>query len=169
MSPDFPKKTGGATASEVWGYTTREITHITGTPRSDILGEDATLEAGTGARKAKIDALLGSATEIEGTLTATGLEQDLVSTTDNKLHVIDGHIDLTPLQAGDTVVVKQYFKVKSGGQFIEYAEETYNDVQTQPDLHISTNYGKYGIRITLTQTGGTNRSYDYMFAKLVKT
>ncbi len=51
--PDFPKK--GATAAEVWAESARTITALTGQPRTDLLGEDATFEAGTGVRKAKID------------------------------------------------------------------------------------------------------------------
>ena len=56
--PDFPPR-GGATASEVWGYATRELTGITGTPRTDLVGANERLDTHgyTAARAAKIDNL----------------------------------------------------------------------------------------------------------------
>lgn len=57
--PDFPK-VGGASAADVWGYSARTITALTGQPRTDLMGEDASFEGGTGTRKARIDATISS-------------------------------------------------------------------------------------------------------------
>jgi hypothetical protein len=190
--PDYPR--GGA-AADVWGYATRTltgltgqprtdlvgadnniwanatrtITGLTGQPRTDLLGEDASLEAGTGTRKAKIDSLLGTVTEVEGTVTLTGSEQTLISTSDNKSHVVTGQIDLSNMASGDTVEVIQYMMVKSGGTFRAYADEVYTGAQTLPLLNINTKKGKYGVKVTIKQTGGTYRTVDYLFEKEMKT
>jgi len=167
--PDFPRTGGGATAAEVWAFATRQLTGITGTPRTDLLGEDATFEAGSATRKAKIDALLAAATETEGTLTADGTEQQLIATSDNKMHSIEGDIDFTNMAGGDTVVIRLYFKLKVAGGWVKYGEETYTGAQSLPDLHITTKAAKYGIRLTLQQTGGVFRNFDYILEKLIRT
>jgi hypothetical protein len=153
----------------IWANATRTLTALTGQPRSDLLGEDASFEVGTGVRKAKIDSLLGTVTEVEGTMTLTGSEQNLILTSDNKSHVVTGQIDLSNMQAGDTVEVIQYMMVKSGGTLRSYADEVYSGVQTLPLLNISTKRGKYGIKVTIKQTAGTFRTVDYLFEKEMKT
>lgn len=154
----------------IWAQATRTITGLTGQPRTDLLGEDASFEAGTGVRKAKIDSLLGMVTEVEGiALTLTAVEQALITTSDNKSHVVTGQIDLSNMIAGDVVEVRQYMMVKSAGTFIAYADEVYSGVQTLPLLNISTKKGKYGIKVTIKQTTGTFRTVDYLFEKEMKT
>ena len=114
----------------------------------------------TAARATKMDSIQTFIEEAVGTLTADGSEQTIKEITSlvNKLHCF---IDLTAMQAGDTVVVRQYMKIKAAGSFIKYAEETYSDAQTLPMLYIVTKPAKEGIRITLEQTAGTNRDYDW--------
>lgn len=114
----------------------------------------------TAARAAKLDKIQDFADEAEGTLTADGTEQTIKEITAlvNKLHCF---VDLTNMQSGDTVVVRQYMQIKSAGTFIKYAEETYNDAQTLPMLYIVLKPARYGIKITLQQTAGTNRTYDW--------
>lgn len=157
-------------AADIWAVATRTLSGFTGTPRSDLLGEDASFEAGTGARKAKIDALLAAVTEVEGTLTATATEQNLISTADNKAHHVEGQIDLSNMASGDTVEIKQYMKVKSGGAFILYADEVYSGAQTIPMLNVLSKAGKYGIQVTLKQTAGSPyKTFDYLFEKVMRT
>ena len=214
--PDFPKPPGGgATAAEVWGYTTRKITALDGQPRTDLMGEDADFEAGTGTRKGRIDAAIttrapesggnvaaiktktdalpadpasdtqvntrasatdytaGRAAKLDkiqdyfedsfGTLTADGTEQIVrEATTLTKLHA---YIDLTNMAAGDTTVVRQFMKIKAAGAYVKYAEETYTDAQSIPLLHVIMKPAKYGLKITLQQTAGTNRAYDWQTLK----
>lgn len=165
MCPDFPR---AATAAEVWAYGTRTLTGLTGQPRIDLLGEDASFEAGTGARKAAIDRLTSMEiwdTPIEGTLTADGSEQNVVldEPAGNPQRFLDGYIDLTNMASGDTVVIRQYMRIASAGGYVKYAEETYSGAQTLPLLHVVTKPGRYGIKVTLQQTAGTYRSFTYQF------
>jgi hypothetical protein len=156
------------TAADVWAVTTRTLTSLAGQPRIDLLGEDASFEAGTGTRKGYIDRLASMAafdTPIEGTVAMDGTELNVVldEITGNPQRFLEGYIDLTPMASGDTIVVRQYMKIASAGAYVKYAEETYTGAQTLPLLYITTKTGKYGIKITAQQTAGTNRTLQYQF------
>jgi len=158
--PDFPK-TGSA--GDVWTYGTRQLTGLTGTPRSDLLGEDATFEAGTGTRKSRIDKTPAFETPVETSVAMDGTEKTLVEKTDGKMGLLDGFVDLTPMAGGDTIVIRQYMQVKAAGTYIKYAEETYSGAQSIPLLNIVTKPAKDKIKVTAQQTAGTNRTLDCQF------
>jgi hypothetical protein len=156
------------TAAEVWGYTTRTLTGLTGQPRVDLLGEDADFESGTGARKQLIDRLAymdAFDTPIEGTVVTSGSEttviQDEIS--GNPPRFLEGYIDLSTLTTGDTIIVRQYIKIAPTGSYVKYAEETYSGIQDLPLLYIVTKPCRYGIMITIVQTTGTNKELSYQF------
>jgi len=156
------------TAGEVWGYATRTLTGLTGQPRIDLLGEDASFEAGTGARKSLIDRLANIEafdTPIEGSVAMDGTEKVVVldEISGNPQRFLEGYIDLTPLDSGDTIVVRQYMKISATGDYVKYAEESYSGAQSLPLLYITTKPARYGIKITIQQTAGTNRTFTYQF------
>lgn len=220
--PDFPS-TAGASAAEVWGYATRQLsadganvirdailsdaTKIPGAnidttlssraAPADILVEPATDKIDgskidgsiasrapsgeydtpmahldqdvssradaaefTAARAAKMDKIQDFLEEATGILTATGSVDVVKEITDivNKLHCF---IDLSLMEAGDTIKVAQEIKIKSGGTYAKYAEEEYSGVQDKPMLYVVTKPSRHGIKITLEQTVGTNRDYDW--------
>ena len=131
--------------------------------QSLLVAEIATRAAAadyTAARAAKMDKIQDFIEEATGSLLMTGVEQTIkeILTTINKLHCF---VDLTPMVAADTVVVRQYMKIASAGAFVQYAEETYNDAQTLPLLYIVTKPANYGIRVTIAQTAGTMRTFDW--------
>ena len=160
--PDFPKAPG-ASAGEVWTYGARQLTGITGTPRTDLLGEDASFEAGAGVRKQRIDKTPAFEAPIEQSILMDGTELVLAEKTDDKMGLLDGYVDLTPMQAGDTIVVREYMKVKAAGAYVKYAEETYSGVQSIALMHITTKPAKTSIKVTAEQTGGTFRTLDVQF------
>jgi hypothetical protein len=82
---------------------------------------------------------------------------------------MDAYLDLTNMASGDTIVLKQYMKIKSGGNYILFGTETYNGVQTAPLACLDLRSAKYGFKITLQQTSGTNRSVDWQTMKQVKS
>jgi hypothetical protein len=218
--PDFPR-IGGASAAEVWGYATRELTGITGTPRTnligadesldahgytsaraikldnldaaissrsshsatdvwavaartltaftgqprtDLIGSDASFEAATG-RPAKLDDIPYFEAVVEGSLLMNGSEQTLVEKTDDKTGLLEGMINLTPMASGDTVVVREYMQVLSTGTYAKYAEETYTGAQTIPLLQIMTRISTHDIKVTIQQTAGTYRTFEYSFVR----
>jgi len=170
MSPDFPTPRVSVTVdpSTIWTYSSRTLTSFTGQPRIDLLGEDESFEAGTGGRKAVLDRLLAPTSPIEGTLTADGSEQTVVEATGTLEFKLDGYIDLSNMASGDTVVIREYIKIAPDGAYVKYAEETYSDAQSLPLLHIVTKPARYGLKITLRQTAGTNRDYPYQFFKRIR-
>jgi len=167
--PDFPKPKAEADPSAIWSYSERTLTSFTGQPRIDLLGEDEDFEAGTGTRKSVLDRLLASENPIEDTLTANGTEQVVVEATGTLEFKLEGYIDLSNLSSGDTVVIREYMKIKSTGEYKKYAEEKYSGSQPLPLLHIITKPSRYGLKITLQQTAGTYRSFDYQFFKRIRS
>jgi len=156
------------TVADIWGYATRTLTGLTGQPRIDLLGEDASFEAGTGTRKALIDRLAymeAFDTPIEGSVTMDGTEKVVIldEIGGNPQRFLEGYIDLSPMASGDTIVIRQYMKIASAGNYVKYAEETYSGAQSIPLLYIVTKPGRYGIKITAQQTTGTNRTLQYQF------
>jgi len=121
--------------------------------------QQALSPTGTG-REAKVDKIQDFIEEATGSLLMDGTEQTIkeILTTINKLHCF---VNLTPMLAGDTVVVRQYIKIASAGAFAKYAEETYSGAQTLPLLYVITKPANYGIRITIQQTAGTNRTFEW--------
>lgn len=97
----------------------------------------------------------------EGTVKANGSEQTLAK--ENSLLKLSGYIDLSNIENGDEVVVRQHMKVRPSGEYKQYAEVTYVGVQENPLIYITTKVLGYGGKITLQQTGGTLKSFDYEF------
>jgi len=149
----------------IWLEATRTITALTGTPRTDLIGEDASFEAATGrpAKIPRLDNIPAYETPVEASIVMTGLEVVLVEKTDDKIGVLDGYVDLSTMEAGDTIVIRQFMQVKAAGAYVKYAEESYDGVQTIPLLHVVTKTAKDKIKVTAEQTGGTNRTLDVQF------
>ena len=95
------------------------------------------------------------------TLVADGTEQDVTELVG--LSTFEGWIDLSNMQAGDAVVIKEYVKLKSNGTYRLYDSAEYSGVQAKPGLYVVKLPAKYGIKVTLEQTAGVNRDYDYNF------
>jgi len=156
------------TVADVWAYTTRTLTGLTGQPRIDLLGEDASFEAGSGTRKVLIDRLAKIEAfddPIEGSVTMDGGENTVIldEITDNPQRFLEGYIDLSPLASGDTLVIRQYMKISATGGYVKYAEETYSGAQDIPLLYVVTKPARYGLKVTAQQTAGTYRSLTYQF------
>jgi hypothetical protein len=99
----------------------------------------------------------------KGTLTADGTEQTVLEFVD--VGVISGHIDLQNMVEGDAVVIRQYIKVKDGGEYKKYAEETYVGAQSLPIVHVTPKAVDIAMKITLQQTSGTFKNFDYNFIR----
>jgi len=95
----------------------------------------------------------------QGTLVANGSEQVLTLFTE--LGELNGYVDLSQMQAGDSVVIRQYTRIE--GAFSQYAEESYTGAQALPSIFITTKPGDDGIRVTLQQTAGVLRQFNYKF------
>jgi len=123
------------------------------------------LERLTAARATKIDGIFTFKELGVGTLKADGTEQTVVEVT--TIGTLEGYIDLANMQAGDSVTIREYVRMKSGGTYRLYDDATYTDAQTKPALHIVKLPTRYGLRVTLEQTAGVNRDYDYNFFRRI--
>jgi len=123
------------------------------------------LERLTAERAAKLDGIFTFEELGVGTLTADGTEQTVVEVI--TLGTLEGYIDLANMQAGDSVTIREYVKLKSGGTYRLYDSATYTDAQSKPALHIVKLPTRYGIKVTLEQTAGVYRDYNYNFFRRV--
>lgn len=99
----------------------------------------------------------------ENTLTADGTEQTVIEV--EGLINLEGYIDLNQMQNGDTVTLRRYIKITSNGDYKLHGEETYVGVQAQPLIRFPPLASYYGIKITLQQTSGTFKTFQYQFFK----
>lgn len=96
---------------------------------------------------------------------ADGTEQTLLEFT--RLGRISGNVDLSNMQAGDTVIIRQYMKVTTNGGWKKYMQESYTDLQSNPLIYITSKETDFGVKITLEQATGVMREYEYNFIKEV--
>jgi len=102
-------------------------------------------------------------TETGGTLTTDGTEQDVyINNAPAGLYTPKFiFIDFTNHTAAETVVVKSYFRIKSGGGWIKNTSDTYAGVQDPLLIHLALKDTRYGIKVTAEKTGGVNKDYDW--------
>jgi len=165
-------------AADVWSVATRALTDKAGftlasqafpftNPASAVdlpNVQGAISPTGTG-REATLDNIPQFEAPVEGSLLMTGVEQTLVEKTDDKSGLIEGMINLTPMAAGDTVVIREYMKTISTGAYAKYAEETYTGAQTLPLQQVLTRLSTHSIKVTIQQTAGTYRTFEYSFTR----
>ena len=102
-------------------------------------------------------------TETGGTLTTDGTEQNVYinNAPSGVYSPKDIFLDFTAHTAAETVVVREYYRIKSGGNFIMMDEVTFVGVQDPLLIHVEMENNRYGMKVTMEKTVGTNRAYDY--------
>jgi hypothetical protein len=71
------------------------------------------------------------------------------------------NIDFTNQTATETVVLREYYRIKSGGAYVLQDEVTFVGVQDPELIHVTLKDNRFGIKVTIEKTAGTNRAYDY--------
>jgi len=99
----------------------------------------------------------------QGTLKADGSEQTMAEFVG--VGKVYGSVDLQEMQAGDTVVLRQYLKLKNGGAYKKYGEETYTGAQALPVIYFPEKATDTALKISLQQTVGILKSFDYSFMR----
>jgi hypothetical protein len=100
------------------------------------------------------------------TVTFTGTQLAVISTIHTLIDSVSnrwfsGYIDLTNMAANDTTEIKAYIKINSA--LILWFSRIYSGVQTKPLLFLPTLPSTLEYKVTLQQTAGTGRNYDYLF------
>ncbi|KKM91069.1 hypothetical protein LCGC14_1232320 [marine sediment metagenome] len=103
-------------------------------------------------------------TVAEGSLTADGSEQIVVDDGRGPA-ILSGFISLEHLQLGDSVTIRAYALVN--GTYGLYGKGSYGGVQTEPMLRVNGIRYKDKMMITLQQTAGSYRGFDYEFVREV--
>jgi len=103
-------------------------------------------------------------TEANGTVTMTGAEDLVFEVTDYK-RFVEAFVDLSPMQAGDSIIVRQYMRIISGGAYKMYADVPYDDAQIIQLLWVVPKPSNYGLKLTIQQTAGANRIFTYAVFK----
>jgi len=98
-----------------------------------------------------------------GTLVADGTEQVVVE--HRGAARVVGYVDLHNMEEGDSVVIRQYVRLRPDGPFEKYAEERYDGPQPAPVVYVKPKECGHGVRVTIQQVAGAPKSFDYCFLK----
>ena len=111
--------------------------------------------------------IVQSKTRYQGTVTPSSLNTETTvievkGATDD--YIMEGYLDLSALQAGDTVVVNEYIAV-DGANYGLFVSNTYSGPVQDPVIRFHTKTLLYSMlyKVTVTQTSGTPRSLPYGF------
>ena len=79
-------------------------------------------------------------------------------------YLVEGYIDLSQLQSGDAVEVREYIAV-DGVNYQLFTKVTYSGVVSEPVIRLHTKTLLYNMKykVTIIQTQGTLRSFSYGF------
>jgi hypothetical protein len=100
----------------------------------------------------------------QGTITTNGTEQVVIEYT-GSISSISGYIDLSNMVDGDSVTINAYVKIKETGDYVLYRPETYSNKQTEPALYVMPRLSGYAFKVTIQQTQGSYKNFDYLFVK----
>ena len=110
-----------------------------------------------------LEAALLTLTETGGTIATDGTVQDVyINNAPASVYTPKIlKIDFTNHTAGETVVVRISYRIKTAGNLIKQIETTYAGVQDPLLINIDLEDNRYGVKVTIEKTGGANRDYDW--------
>lgn len=98
----------------------------------------------------------------DGTLTADGTEQIIYEVTPTVTITPDSiTMSLANMVANDRTIIRMYAKMKSGGSYELIDSQVYTDGKTIPAINITGQPNRYGWKVTLEQTAGVDKDYDW--------
>jgi hypothetical protein len=83
-------------------------------------------------------------------------------------YIVEGYIDLSQLQSGDVVIIKEYIAV-DGVNYQSFLTVTYTDRPSDPVIRFHAKILTYNMKykVTIMQTQGGLRSFPYSFVQEV--
>jgi len=97
--------------------------------------------------------------QVSGTKTTDGSEQTLGTSTYVGVHVVA--VDLSAMQAGDSVRLKAKTKILTAGSTNDFIVQTFSDVQAEPIIQTEPVTSPFSFTATLERTGGSDRAYPW--------
>jgi hypothetical protein len=76
---------------------------------------------------------------------------------------VSGYIDASSMVGGDVITVRQYMKLNAASTYKEYAAEQYIGPLASPIIYITPKETDCCIKVTLRQTSGICKSFEYNF------
>ncbi len=100
-------------------------------------------------------------TETGGTVTTDGTEQDVYinSAPAGVYKPLCVKIDFTNHTITETVVLRTYYRIADGGAWLRDDAVTYAGTPDEPKIIVELLPTRFGVRVTMEKTGGTNRDY----------
>ena len=99
-----------------------------------------------------------------GTIVTDGSEQTVFEYV-GAISTISGYIDLSNMEDEDVIIIRSYVKLGPDRDYVLYDSETFTGRQAEPALHLLPRLSGYAMKITIQQTEGTYKSFDYLFVK----
>jgi hypothetical protein len=100
----------------------------------------------------------------KGTILTDGTEQTIIEYK-GTVSLISGYIDLTNMEEGDITTIKSYAKIREDGEYVLYRTETFTGKHPEPALYLLPRLAGYAYKVTIQQTAGPYKNYDYLFVK----
>ena len=111
---------------------------------------------------------IASRTIYSGTVTTSPIGSPVVVVdipNQDEIYIIEGYIDLSAMQDGDSVNIVEYINV-DGTNLRTYAKSTFTNAQDEPIIRFHSKLLKNAYRVEITQTAGDPRSFPYWFCLL---
>lgn len=70
-------------------------------------------------------------------------------------------IDFSEQTAAETTVVRLYYRIKEGGDYIKKDEETFAGEQDPALIDVELEPNRFGIKVTIERTAGNAKDYDW--------
>lgn len=104
-------------------------------------------------------------TEFNNEFTTDGTEQTVV-TEESPAGILEPRcfkLDMTNHTAGETIVVREYYRISDGGGMLLESVTTQAGVlpSSRMILPVTLTPNRFGFRVTVEKTAGANRDYDY--------
>lgn len=98
----------------------------------------------------------------DGTLTADGTEQTIYEVTPSVTLVPDSiTMSMANMVTNDITTIRMYAKLKSGGSYELIDSQVYTGAKTIPAINITGQPNRYGWKVTLEQSAGVDKNYDW--------
>ena len=110
-----------------------------------------------------VNALL-TLTETGGVVATNGANEVDVYINNAPVGVYDPkiiQIDFSNQTAGETVVIREYYRIEATGGLIMKHEVTFTGVQNPLLKNVTLEQNRFGVKVTMQKTVGTNRDYDF--------
>ncbi len=97
----------------------------------------------------------------DGVIAADGTEQIIAEYPTPGVVILCGWVDLSALQGGETVRIREYVRLTDLGGFKVYAASDYSGVMDDPMLYIESKPSNRGIMLTVEQIAGVLRQFPF--------